>query len=407
MKTSNRDRLIRRGLLLLALPFAGPAMSAACAVDNRVVLADDPDTGSPQIFQPPLEAGVDTGPLPDKLMCVATECPAPFATCGSAAAIHCGTNLLNDAENCGVCGNVCEPPGPNTIPRCINGKCSFDCAIRPTWCAPHIFKDCNGIAEDGCEVEVGSSAESCGTCGKPCPGDECFNGVCGCPAGKIFCRQCYDDPCIDPTNDDRHCGDCLTQCPDTKDNGCSPMPPNTHYGCANSACGALKCMPFTADCNQDMLKLGCNSDGCETDLAQLDPKNCGGCGNVCQADEECRNDPDDGIQCFKKCENSGRTRCGEKCFDLLSDPKNCGACNLECPSFGNAKANCRKGICVTECPDGFGDCNGNPLDGCETRLDNNPLQCGACGVACNVAAGQPCIEGKCLTVECDAGGPPQ
>jgi alpha-tubulin suppressor-like RCC1 family protein len=47
------------------------------------------------------------------------------------------------------------------------------------------------------------------------------------------------------------------------------------------------------------------------------------------------------------------------------------------------------------CPAGFGDCDGNPANGCETPLDT--LQdCGGCGVAC----GGPCSSATCATGTC-------
>src|SRR5262249_54321859 len=99
----------------------------------------------------------------------------------------------------------------------------------------------------------------------------------------------------------------------------------------------------------------------------------------------------------------GKSRCNDKCVDFLSDWLNCGNCGVACPSYGHEKAECRKGMCVSRCDEGYGDCDGNPYTGCETYLGNNPLNCGACGVACNVEGGQPCIDGRCLKVECDAG----
>ncbi len=36
---------------------------------------------------------------------------------------------------------------------------------------------------------------------------------------------------------------------------------------------------------------------------------------------------------------------------------------------------------ASDCPLGFGDCNGNPNDGCETRLDG-PGHCGSCTTVC-------------------------
>ncbi|AKU94904.1 Tryptophan synthase alpha chain [Labilithrix luteola] len=407
MKTPNYESILRRGSLVLALFACGAAMSAACAVDSHVVLADDPDAAQPETpsFQTPAEAGADANDATTALMCEGTECPSPYATCGTTASLHCGTNLLTDAENCGACGNVCPAPNKQTVPRCSNGKCVFDCKYIVGWCSRVDYKDCNSNPEDGCETTVSDDPLNCGGCGNVCPaGQGCYQGVCGCPAGKTFCPACKADACVDTTNDDNNCGGCYNSCPTSPDDGCSVKPKDTFYGCSNSQCGALKCKGGTADCNGDIPKKGCLSDGCEVDFATRDPKNCGACGNECKPDEECRADGNNGLQCLKKCADSGRTRCEKGCADLLSDPENCGDCEMRCPSFGNDKAACRKGVCVTECADGFGDCDGNPLNGCEARLDNNPLHCGACGVTCNYGAGQPCIEGKCLMVECDGGG---
>lgn len=409
MKTTNYESMLRRGGLLLVVLACGAATSAACAVDNHVVLADDPDAAPPPPppFEAPAEAGADATDANNALMCEGTVCPAPYATCGDTASVHCGTNLLTDVENCGSCGNACPRANPATAPRCSNGKCVFDCKSIQGFCSRIDYKDCNGDAEDGCETTVSDDPTNCGGCGNVCPdGQECFQGVCGCPAGKTFCLSCRSDACVDTESDDKNCGGCGIRCDEDGPNGCAVKPLNTYYGCADSECGTLKCKQATADCNGDIPSKGCQSDGCEVDFQTLDPKNCGSCGNACKADEECRADGNNGPQCLKKCEDSGRTRCEKGCVDLLSDPLNCGDCAMECPSFGNDKAVCRKGICVTECADGFGDCNGNPLDGCETRLDTNPLHCGACGNSCNYGSGQPCIEGKCLMVECDGGGGP-
>jgi hypothetical protein len=38
--------------------------------------------------------------------------------------------------------------------------------------------------------------------------------------------------------------------------------------------------------------------------------------------------------------------------------------------------------CIFVCDDGFGDCNGDPADGCEVDLTTNAAHCGACGEIC-------------------------
>src|SRR5262249_25678128 len=48
------------------------------------------------------------------------------------------------------------------------------------------------------------------------------------------------------------------------------------------------------------------------------------------------------------------------------------------------------------CNPGFGDCDGNPANGCETNLKTSPGNCGSCGSACNVTnAVASCVAGVC------------
>jgi hypothetical protein len=42
---------------------------------------------------------------------------------------------------------------------------------------------------------------------------------------------------------------------------------------------------------------------------------------------------------------------------------------------------------VLACSDGWGDCNGDPADGCETNLQSDPNNCLSCGRSCAVAGG--------------------
>lgn len=42
---------------------------------------------------------------------------------------------------------------------------------------------------------------------------------------------------------------------------------------------------------------------------------------------------------------------------------------------------CLDGVCGFVCPGGTGNCDGNPVNGCETILVEN-ANCGGCGVHC-------------------------
>jgi hypothetical protein len=184
-----------------------------------------------------------------------------------------------------------------------------------------------------------------------------------------------------------------------------------YYGCGSSQCGELKCEPHWADCNNDL------SDGCETQLedpsGRQNDDNCGKCGVKCAAGTTCGFDhtlaPPVGPMCLCA---PGKTACGSTdlgepmCYDLNNDPLNCGSCGVVCPpgnhlgNFGNGAPICSSGSCSFQCSTGYGDCNGDPWDGCEANLNEDPNNCGACGTACNGVAGQPCIAGQCATVPC-------
>jgi hypothetical protein len=92
------------------------------------------------------------------------------------------------------------------------------------------------------------------------------------------------------------------------------------------------------------------------------------------------------------------TVCGDAgagTVDLASDPKNCGACGKVCAAGAHTTATCEAGTCVSTCAPGFGDCNGQPDDGCEADLAKDLLDCGACGRGCAACGGTVCTDGMC------------
>jgi len=88
--------------------------------------------------------------------------------------------------------------------------------------------------------------------------------------------------------------------------------------------------------------------------------------------------------------------------NLESDVESCGACGYVCPvSADGYPPECVAGECEPYCTSGeicgeavaFGNCDGDPLDGCETLLTSDPDHCGSCGNAC--PTGVPCVRGHC------------
>ena len=96
----------------------------------------------------------------------------------------------------------------------------------------------------------------------------------------------------------------------------------------------------------------------------------------------------------------------------LQSPEHCGSCQTACQPRANTGVGCAASACTFPCKAPWLNCNGGALssegadaDGCETQVDNDPTNCGACGRRCpaslpasaHTAAGAPpsCAEGSC------------
>ena len=142
-------------------------------------------------------------------------CSAGFADCDAVASNGCEVDISTDVNNCGSCGNVCSVPNATAV--CTAGSCSATCTTG--------FSDCDGNSRNGCEANLNTDRNNCGYCGNVCSASN--GGTAVCTAGSC------------------------------------------------SVTGAA-CRTGYADCN------GLSSDGCEVDI-NTDLNNCGGCGNVCSA----------------------------------------------------------------------------------------------------------------------------
>lgn len=338
----------------------------------------------------PVQGTFATESSPQKL-CVETKCPKPYATCDGVPGL-CTTNLRNNVDHCGACDSPCPQPTGKMHGSyvCDEGQCRFACA-------PY-FADCNdsppgsAINVDGCETSTLDDPQNCGGCGKTCDaGVICWEGACGCPKGFTQCGK----TCKRTDSDNQNCGACGNVCTAPPDSDprwkCGPgfMPANTAWRCGNSAC-SLQCKPSNADCNQDFC-----GDGCEVNILR-DPKNCGACGHACNDNQKCENGT-----CLCP---EGMTSCYGECVDIATDPNNCGECGVECPgppsTSGSGSPLCTAGKCSYVCFPGFADCDGRASNGCEANLMTSQLHCGSCDTQCDVAGGQPCVGGSCLTRPC-------
>ncbi|MFO0602792.1 MAG: MXAN_6577-like cysteine-rich protein [Polyangiales bacterium] len=343
-------------------------------------------------------------------------CPTGQVCSGGACTITCPTgrtlcagtcrDLANDTGNCGACGSTCPMP-PNTTATCSAGRCAGGCSAG--------FGECDGNFSNGCETNTATSAAHCGRCGNACPmGQVCAAGACtpACTAGQTLCGGA----CVDTATNASHCGMCGNACPSgqvctagacvacptgqtacagacrtlasdvancgTCGRACAAGPQALAGTCTAGAC-RFTCAAGFGDCD------GVASNGCELSLVN-DPANCGVCGRACAMGTVCS-----GVgTCTAACA-TGATLCAGRCVALATDPANCGACGNACtgPLPPNSVAACRAGVCGFACAAGFGDCDGNPANGCERPVMADDANCGACGVTC--PARTVCAAGGC------------
>ncbi|MCA9598400.1 MAG: hypothetical protein KC776_34040 [Myxococcales bacterium] len=338
-------------------------------------------------------------------------CVAPYDNCDGNTDNGCESNLLTDVNHCGKCTTQCNPQHVMNA-LCKNGGCDYDSCQTG-------YGDCDGNRANGCETNLNTDTNHCGTCTNACNppsggSSVCNNGTCGfdCTGGLLKCGA----GCVDSNTDEGNCGSCGNVCttnvqnasPECQSGSCGFLC-NTSYTKCGSQCFRLSTDPNhcgsctkvcpgptagtgTATCSSSVCGINCTSPTptkCGTTCVDTtsDKNNCGGCGIVCPVPANgaavCS-----GSSCGITC-NSGLTGCNGACVDLTSDDQNCGSCNTVC----GANEHCDNG-CV--CDAGYTDCNGTCFN-----LQTDKNHCGNCSKVC--APGQSCVGGTCMGGSADAG----
>lgn len=95
--------------------------------------------------------------------------------------------------------------------------------------------------------------------------------------------------------------------------------------------------------------------------------------------------------------------CLGKCVDVQTSASNCGRCGAVC-STAHGAAKCGAGVCSIACSSGYGDCNKDTADGCESDLSSEVNHCGKCTTVCMADnAASVCDRSKCLQSSCNTG----
>lgn len=177
-------------------------------------------------------------------------------------------------------------------------------------------------------------------------------------------------------------GDCPTLCtgttpfcdrPTQKCVACLPtndMCPATTY-CQKDANSTYQCAPgckTTADCTQTSDgggALACCGNKCVDTTSNA--QSCGTCGHSCSTD-------------------GGGTGscCSSVCVDTSSNANNCSACGKKCTASHAVNATCAMATCGFDtCYPGYGDCDSDKTNGCETPTSADPQRCGGCTSVCS------------------------
>ena len=256
-------------------------------------------------------------------------------------------------------------------------------------------------------------------------GDDGGDPICqpACPGGT----HCTDEGCV---RDDNSAPPDFAVTPIDIAGVCVPA-----CGGAAPYCSAGRCQPCVTDdhcprgqiCkvagSTSLCVPGCASDqrcaaadagvagmaccGGECVDTNADARNCGGCGKVCgglNSRDVCKNGqcvPGNCLPGWGDCNSDPADGCET---NLHIDPKNCVTCGSVC-KLPNAIVGCADGCYIASCQFGYDDCNGEMKDGCETSVISDVKNCGGCGMGCANAphAQAACVNAACQLKQCDAG----
>ncbi len=297
-----------------------------------------------------------------------------------------------------------------SVSACLASACDYACATP--------YEDCNldlhdpvpldlaHETSDGCEINLSADVLNCGACDRRCATDhatvDCQNFACV----VLACDTGWDDCNHDPDDACERPLNTLADC-GACDVACALA--HASESCATRTCLVVQCDGGWGNCNPS------HEDGCETDLTTT-TAHCGSCGHACLNDHgstSCL-----GAACVPVCDTAYGDCNGQPDDGCEADLWQLTSCGVSCASRVNCSTQvqhasgktCANGTCdYSACDSGYGNCDGSRPNGCETSL----WQAGACGTTCQNlincnqvvlnAGGVTCSSGACDFNQCNAG----
>ena len=138
----------------------------------------------------------------------AGSCPAGTEACEG----DC-VDTRSDVRHCGGCGQRCDA-GENASAACVEAACTRTCDEG--------YDDCDGDLANGCEIDLRTDPDHCGSCERSCPVGDFATRGCAMAECTFTCEEghgdCDGDPAsgceVDLRTDTDHCGACGNACPE-------------------------------------------------------------------------------------------------------------------------------------------------------------------------------------------------
>lgn len=259
--------------------------------------------------------------------------------------------------------------------------------------------DCVWAGLRVCEHLTGRCAECLPSIDDCAAGTYCDPTAYRCVAG---CRN--DDGCAMVDAGPRDGGPAVTLRCDTRTHACVEC--DDDDDCPPSrVCSGARCVPGCSMAHPCMPPEMCCDGACADLGMSLD--HCGTCGNACRpahGTAMCTGSRCAVVACeegYGDCDRNGSNGCET---ELRANLAHCGSCTRSCSMF-NATPTCVMGVCtIVRCNTGTGDCDLSTENGCETDLADTVEHCGVCGRRCNLPrARSGCARGACTVESCDEG----